>query len=330
MQSWSADRNLGRPEDLAANRQGTITDEQRRAALGLNWGSGCVVLIVALVAGALLVPLATAALADFMQGAVAFGAVLVILPIVLFTGWMVMRWWLVRQDLAAGQISLADGEVRWRQHRYAAEFPDRPRWASNSVTSLAPGAYRFYYLPRSGHVLSAEPLPAMSILGAESGLNQTLRRVHGFSQADLEANREGRLGAGQALRLLLSAGGLALVTLVVVGLIGTLAWGIFADNEGSPIGLAFGLIGVIVGLMLGWTMLKLMLDLFSGRVEQASGVGTRSIRPAGRSTTYYYHIGGQRFTVSYRGYQALVPDQVYRLYYVPRSRRLVGIEAAER
>jgi hypothetical protein len=49
----------------------------------------------------------------------------------------------------------------------------------------------------------------------------------------------------------------------------------------------------------------------------------------GRRTTYYYHVGGQQFAVSYPAYQALVPGRAYRLYCAPRSRRVVGIEVVE-
>jgi hypothetical protein len=324
------ERDLGEAEGVAANRRGVITQEQRRAALGLNWSSVGVAVIVALVAGALLVPLAMAAMAEFMRGAVAIGALVVALPVVAFTGLMVLRWHLVRQDLAAGQMSSAEGEVRWRRHRYAAEFPDRPRWVSNTVTGLAPGAYRFYYLPRSGYVLSAEALPGMRLEGEESALNETLQRVIGFRRADLEANREGRLGAGQAGRMLATAVALGVVTLAVVGMLAVAVWGITTDADASPAGLAVGLMGLVAGALLGWTTLRLALDAGGRRVEVANGIATRSFRAAGRSTRYYYHIDGQRFDVSYRGYQALVPGRAYRLYYTPRSMRVVGIEAIER
>jgi hypothetical protein len=128
--------------------------------------------------------------------------------------------------------------------------------------------------------------------------------------------------------MLLAAAGLGAVTLVVVGMIAVAAWGIETDGEASPAGLAVGLIGLVAGALLGWTTTRLALDAANGRVESAAGTATRSIHHAGRSTTYYYHVGGQRFAVSYRGYQALLPGRAYRVYYTPRSGRLVGIEAA--
>jgi YD repeat-containing protein len=324
------ERDEGEPEGVAANRRGLITDEQRRAALELNWSSVGVAVVVALVAGALLLPLATALMAEVMRGAVAVGALVVALPVVALAGLMVWRWHLVRRDLATGEISSAEGEVRWRRHRYAAEFPDRPRWASNTVTGLAPGAYRFYYLPRSGQVLSAEALPAMRLADEVSPLDQALRQVHGFGAGDLEANREGRLGARQAGRMLLAAGGLGVVTAVVAGAVALSVWGIAREAAGSLAGLAVGFLGLVAAGLLGWTTLRLALDAASGRVEEAEGRVTRSFQAAGRSMRYYYHIEGRRLDVSYREYQALVPGRAYRVYYTPRSRRVVGVEATDR
>jgi hypothetical protein len=37
-------------------------------------------------------------------------------------------------------------------------------------------------------------------------------------------------------------------------------------------------------------------------------------------------LDGQRFIVSQKGYAALTEGPSYRLYYVPRSKRLVNIE----
>lgn len=42
--------------------------------------------------------------------------------------------------------------------------------------------------------------------------------------------------------------------------------------------------------------------------------------------THFYMLDGQRFIVSQKGYAALTEGPSYRLYYVPRSKRLVNIE----
>jgi hypothetical protein len=91
-----------------------------------------------------------------------------------------------------------------------------------------------------------------------------------------------------------------------------------------------GVLGLAAGALLGWTTLRLARDGAGGRVEQATGIATRSVQHAGRSTRYYYHIGGQRLAVSHRAYQALLPGRAYRVYYTPRSQRVVGMEVVER
>ena len=45
--------------------------------------------------------------------------------------------------------------------------------------------------------------------------------------------------------------------------------------------------------------------------------------------TYYYQVAGQKFSVSLRAYQALVSGPNYRLYYTPRSKRLVALESVQ-
>jgi len=242
----------------------------------------------------------------------------------------VVRLVLTRQDLAAGDVQQADGVVAWRRHRYAAEFPGRAIWTNNSVTSLPPGPYRFFYLPRSGYVLSAEKVSGLMTLGGETAdLNQVLGGVVGFSAGDMEANREGRLGGGQAARMVMAMVGLGVVALVIVAFCGFMAFSITSDaRSDATIPLLFvAVIGVGGTLLIAWSIVKLGLDLLGGRVESVEGQVVRTYASTGRSTTYYYQVGGLKFTVTLRAYQALVSGPVYKVYYAPRSKRLLALES---
>ena len=339
MRRFTNERYLTNPDDLAANRSGTLTEAQRGQALRLNWGAGVVAIIAIVVVGGLLTfPFVLMWLDEDEVLALIIPALILVgvgIPAAYFTLVNLMRLVLTRQDLAAGEVQAADGVVVWRRTRYAAEFTGRPFWTNNSVTSLAPGPYRFYYLPRSGYVLSAEKLGGLSLAGGMSGggeiasLTEVLGRVIGFGAGDLEANREGRLGGGQAARMVTAIVGLGVLALLIVAFAGFMAWNMTTENGGlSPIPILFvGAFGIIGPLLLGWSALKLVLDLLGGQVQKLEGPVQRTYSSSGKSTTYYYQVAGQKFTVSLRAYQALVSGPTYRVYHAPRSKRLVALEA---
>jgi len=61
-----------------------------------------------------------------------------------------------RQEILNGQIEQAIGEVRWQFSRAIARTADRQLRSIYGPLTLPPGKYRFYYLPKSGGILSAE------------------------------------------------------------------------------------------------------------------------------------------------------------------------------
>ncbi|MCC7359874.1 MAG: hypothetical protein IT317_10375 [Anaerolineales bacterium] len=337
----SSERYLTNPDDVAANRSGTLTDGQRRKASQVNWGAGAVALLVgALIGGGLVVPFFIMFQEQNEPLALIIPALILLVvgvPVGLVILQNIVRLALTRQDLAAGEVQTADGQVAWRRRRYAAEWPGRPFWTNNSVSGLAPGPYRFYYLPRSGYVLSAEKLGGLTLAagmmggGETPGLTEVLGRVIGFGAGDLEANRDGRLGGGQAARMVAAAAGLGVLALVILGFCAFAAFNMTTENGGlSAIPLLFiGAIGLFGPLLVGWAALKIVLDLLGGRVQVIEGQVQRTYSSSGKSTTYYYQVGGKKFTVSLRAYHALVSGPTYRVYYTPRAERLVALEAKE-
>ena len=86
-------------------------------------------------------------------------------------------------------------------------------------------------------------------------------------------------------------------------------------------------LGVAGAAGVGWSGVRLALDAAGGQVAQVAGpVQPTAVR--GRyGTTHYFGFGGQRFTVSPQTYRAVAPGQHLRVYYTPRSKRLVALEA---
>ncbi len=70
-------------------------------------------------------------------------------------------------------------------------------------------------------------------------------------------------------------------------------------------------------------------DLLGGQVASAAGAVHKSMRQTyGRnaSTYYYYKLDALVWTVTPEAYRALIEGPAYRVYYLPRSKMLLGIE----
>jgi hypothetical protein len=97
--------------------------------------------------------------------------------------------------------------------------------------------------------------------------------------------------------------------------------------EETPTSLVLiGVIVLILSLRLIWSVIVMAGDMWAGRVDQTDGRVTRHVHRA-RNTRYYtYQVNGLRFRVSMSAYNALIEGREYRIYFAPRSKRLVAIE----
>jgi len=87
---------------------------------------------------------------------------------------------------------------------------------------------------------------------------------------------------------------------------------------------------------LGYAVFNALRNASLKKVESMDGIGfsvyaTDTDRDTGRrSTTYYYDINNTRFMIySEAAYHALINEQQYRVYYLPKSKELVNIEALQ-
>ena len=232
----------------------------------------------------------------------------------------------LRSDVAEGYIAQDDGQVSFtKKYGYVART-SRGMALRNLdggvAVNLAPGAYHVYFLPRSRRLLSAEPqeqfepgvvsgtgTPADSLLVA-------LAQANGFSLIELELNRQGRISflqrfaaLGRTLFMLALAVGVAIAAVVLV-------------TRGAPLA---GILIVGVALFLLYLVLRTSLDVLAGRTERLDGTVYRSIE-SNDGPTYYYTVNKHTFTVSREAYNALVSGRRYRVYFLPRSKRLASIE----
>ena len=163
--------------------------------------------------------------------------------------------------------------------------------------------------------------------------SEGLSSALGFDQADLDANRAGRLGPGQRRAQVRQLRVTTTGTIGVLVLACVFAFITGASGLGTRTGLnallATGALLVAAGYF-GWYGIRLFQDVRSGQVLSAEGVvrpGEREIK-IGRTPvwTYYWNIdGGQRFAVIGKAYAALTPGR-HRVYYLPSSRRVIAAE----
>lgn len=159
-----------------------------------------------------------------------------------------------------------------------------------------------------------------------------LRTALDFDDADLAANREGKLSLRQAERLRATRQrnvriGAALVLALIVISSGLLY---LAAAQKS---LILNLVGVGVTLcnaaLLGVNVrgiLRLSSDIDRGEVQTLTGRVKHTIRVTGRVATYIVRIDQQELVLTKPVFFALREDQRYRLYRSPEARVLLAGE----
>jgi hypothetical protein len=245
-----------------------------------------------------------------------------------------------KRELERGEIRDATGQVVYGRRGYEIKLPDRRlELPFSGLGALSPGIeYRFYYLPESNTVLSAEPLSTMGMDRAEESLTEILAQANRFKLDALPQNRQGRLAMSQIVHLiptLLIA--LLFVIIASVALYQILLPSISAQTWGEmrPIVIISSFIFAGLGLFAVYLLIKSILDILTGRVLSTEGQGHAFTRTSSSdsdgssSTNYYYRIGEQRFKVTRKAHYALIEGLTYRAYYTPYRKTLVNIEALE-
>jgi len=370
------------PAQLAVNRRGEFAPGQRLAIWAAVGMSGCVSLFIgvplllgSLVFGCTILASFVSWLAQALAGNVGrieIAQVLgfVIIGAILFVALRALApvmLWLARAllDLSIGRVAQVEGQVVWGGSDYQAETAVGRLHLGHSrmfhtAETLAAGAYRFYYLPRSRWVIGAEPLESRA--GAEASgieldtpaaepqtpgvapqvpaaqlgpdLQGILAQANGFSLADLAANRAGRLTASQAARLRAGARNSILFGILLLSIpFVVAALSLATPGQGNTVVAIMFSVGVF-GLCGIWIMRNALKTLTSARGGQVAVVeGAVSKRSHWdqhtKRTDYYYSVANQQFRVSEAAFNALHEDRSYRLYYSPGSQTLLSIEPIE-
>jgi hypothetical protein len=160
---------------------------------------------------------------------------------------------------------------------------------------------------------------------ASSALFRALANANDFSPEDISQNQKGFLSKHQENRLVRYIAFYGLVLLGGAALLFSLRFQILRAVSTTTSVLLL-IIGLILLLRFGWSMGKIVLDLWNGRVSRVEGLVTRQAHRSRYNTSYYYVVDTFKFEVSEAAYNALIEGMQYCIWYAPHSKRLVSIE----
>ena len=320
------------PENLAANHGGILAPQQKKAIEDLitNQKStlvafGGMAVFSVLFMGFLFWKI------DASDGVISFPAqainvAILILVFGVFLNFVVGDWFLFfpGDDFADGVVESAVGKVEWIGKRYQMRTDNR-LLRSLRFRLPPPGEYRFYYLPYTGLVVMAEESRNARVEDSSSALFWALASANDFSAEDLSQNQKGLLSRHQENRLIRFIAFYGLVLLGGVALLLSLRFQILRALSTTTSILVL-IVGVVLLVRFGWDMVKILTDLWNGRVSDVEGLVVRESHRSRYHTSYYYVVESFKFEVSEAAYNALIEGVQYRIWYAPHSKRLVSIE----
>jgi hypothetical protein len=154
-----ADLDLTDPATVAANRRGEMTTAQAARLSITTSMMGCSWRVLVIFIPLLFGYTAFAAWRDNPQAFAEIGLSVVIPGVVITVvmGFLIFFYARKKRAAESDSVTAGDGEVTWDGFNYAATIEGRKLQAYGNM-NLAPGAYRFYYLARTGWLLSAEKI----------------------------------------------------------------------------------------------------------------------------------------------------------------------------
>lgn len=334
-------RKIGNPltsqKEIAANQRGQITKYQQFRLGGVFWHKkqrwfgialfGFLPTIGPLLGAVWILASGRSDLDAWLRGLLCVSAglfVLWLLPSVL----IYLRWRWLERNLAHEAVAQGVGTVYWKRKRYVLALTDGKKLDPIYSPDLLPGRYCFYYLPRYRWLLTAEALEEVAQADDLKQLNHRLARANRFQSTALDANRAGYLTGSQRARILgrfaaYVIGGFSVMALFSIYYIQT-----YDDLNGLWVFIAIMVGTAVASAYVTRKSLSSIVDCLQGQLITAEGPLKKILEVAtDGSVSYYYKLNKTVFCVNEAGYEALVAGLTYRLYFLPRSQKLVNIEA---
>jgi hypothetical protein len=249
-------------------------------------------------------------------------------PIRVWCGrWLERRRWThrLRQDVQGGRVLTGEGSAAWGEGKYTPLLEGRVREAAPWLT-LAPGTYRFYYLPRSRLVISRERL-------GEQGereyteISQAFATASGLPKGALAENRLGRLTPAQKdwllQKRLLSFGGGLLLPLLAAAWFYRITTDLAAGKRDDALWLLpFALIALVLAAPCLYRAGRMYLDIRGGAVQTLED----RLELVSLGNRWGYRFGGLWLRAPAQLQSALISGLRYRAYLAPRSKMLLNLE----
>ncbi len=334
---------MANSEFVSANKQGQLTPQQIDAFKSAYLWPGAGYLALGAFVGGVLLLMLSGIIIEFLGDGEAdwwIGLIVLFFP-VLFGGVLLTaglrRLWTWSRVNASGALVAAEGRLVWLQNTYKGVIDGR-QLSLHGAAELPPGAYRFFYLTGANLIVSVERLSLNTTPNdTQDEIVRALHEALDFANEDLEANRSLRLSRRQR-------GNLVLGVMQLVGFFGsfvlilTSGVGVVLSGGSLRLAVASGLVPLLcfAPILLGLVVVFVpsiaadMRDALAGTVGSVVGPlkELTEVRGSGRSqrTYYYYVVEGQKFKVTPAALKASIEGMPYRLFYLPRSKKVLSIE----
>ncbi len=340
----SGNYDVTNPEYVSANRYGQMAPQQLEALKVAYLWPGIGFLVLGTVIGGFLLLM----LGGMIIGMLAdgddewwIGLIVLVFPLLFGGGFFLAgarNLWVWSRVTATGSLATAEGRLVWHRNNYRGEI-EGARLSLPGAAELPPGAYRFFYVTGANLIASVERLTLnVPPHEAQAELTRALQESLDFRPEDLEANRTLQISARQRTNLIAGVVGLSVLLgvlfLVPVVAIAVVIWseggiGRFSDTDYVPF-LCFGGIMLLVDVVILFAIFSGVREAFAGRVESVTGhlQERTEVRGSGKSrhTYYYYVVDGQKFQVTPAAHKASIEGMRYRLFYLPRSKKVLSAE----
>lgn len=156
---------------------------------------------------------------------------------------------------------------------------------------------------------------------------ERLAAAFGYDDADLDANHEGRLSPSQVVGLKAARNEelFRLALLAITSVLIALGFYWYTAHIAAPL----AVLAIAGGLLLaleGPKLRRLRHDLREAAVLAAEGRIDLALDARQNKVEYFLRVEGIRFPISKSNLLALKNGDPYRIYYTPRTKRIVAVE----
>lgn len=302
-------------QSLDANRQGKYSDVQKgwvKQSLGeLRWKHFGLLMVVVVATPILFLNLIAPILRLDNTASVLIAIVLLLFAVIVTVIWLKRGINREIENVINAGIGSGSGiyYFDFKKKRYVAKCENKFLEPMFLLVGMAPGVYKFYFLPQKKILYAAEPLDTKSVPSfnpTTDSLSAVLERALGFDKTDLQANRNGQLSERQKSKVKKK-----LATSAVVSVLGYGWRKPFGESNAEAVSTGLELLSIFLPIKTLSDIVKVVVGFL--------GLGEK----------HDYFIGEQTFIVSEIAWIALGSGLLYKAYYLPKFDKILSIEQVQ-